>query len=58
MMMLSTSLPLVFLTLPLREGCTNENPEKVWSCDDNMWGLVMKAVPKLEESESGQMVLK
>ena len=25
---------------------------------DNMWGLVMKAVPKLDESESGQMVLK
>ena len=24
---------------------------------DNMWGLVMKAVPKLDESESGQMVL-
>ena len=25
---------------------------------DNMWGFVMKAVPKLDESESGQMVLK
>ena len=25
---------------------------------DNMWGLMMKAVPKLDESESGQMVLK
>ena len=25
---------------------------------DNMRGLVMKAVPKLDESESGQMVLK
>ena len=28
------------------------------SCYDNMWGLVMKAVPKLDESESGKMVLK
>ena len=25
---------------------------------DKLWGLVMKAVPKVDESESGQMVLK
>ena len=27
-----------------------------WDIYDTMWGLVMKAVPKLGESESGQMV--
>ena len=36
--------------------CKWDNKKMVYY--DNMWGLVMKAVPKLDESESGKMVLK